>query len=416
MAKQYNNNLDIVRGLAAVCVVFTHLMSYPTEFDKQFGINAIVRYNIPGHIFFLVFFILSGYVIQLNTKQLGTKALIQEYLRKRIIRIVPIYVFSVLFAFFVTYGNNSWLKLLSNLFFVSVPAGNLMYEETPVWSLNYEVVYYLSYIVFSYFSISMSKTLKAILVIIAAYFLFLHNVVIHPLFLSYLIGFLFWVTGAYIADLKDLPYWKLSASRIMSVFLLIFCLQYYNPYGPILKILHIHTAELGKFCWYHQSVWFPDMFFYPLTILLMLALTHTYTRYGKYLVYFLFLASIFRLIMIYKVYNLHYILTEGFVLPTIFLIISMAFWFLDFELFPKIKSIIKSTDHLGHISYAMYLMHFPLLFLFGKFPATSASTFVVKLIIYLVTVYITAYLLEMKFQPWIKNLIWKKKKVVAPVN
>ncbi len=416
MAKHYNNNLDIVRGLAAVCVVFTHLMSYPTEFDKQFGINSLLTYNIPGHIFFLVFFILSGYVIQLNTKKLESKALIQEYLRKRIIRIVPIYVFSVLFAFFVTYGNNSWTKLFSNLFFLSVPAGNLMYEETPVWSLNYEVVYYLSYIVFSYFSISMSKTLKAILIIIPAYFVFLHNVVVPPLFLSYLVGFLFWVTGAYIADLKDLPYWKLSASRIMSVFLLIFCLQYYNPYGPILKVLHIHMANLGNYKWYHQSVWFPDMFFYPLTVILMLALTHTYTRYAKYIVYFLFLASIFRLIMIYKVYSFHYILTEGFVIPTIFLIISMAFWFLNFELFPKIKSFIKSTDHLGHISYAMYLIHFPLLFLFGMFPVPTFFMFMVKLVIYLITVYITAYLLEMKFQPWIKNLIWKKKKVVAPVN
>ena len=148
----------------------------------------------------------------------------------------------------------------------------------------------------------------------------------------------------------------------------------------------------------------------------MLALTHTYTRMGKYLVYFLFLASIFRILMIFKVYNLHYFLTEGFVLPTFFLALSMAFWFLDFELFPKIKSFIKSTDHLGHVSYAMYLMHFPLLFLFGMFQATSVITFVVKLIIYLATVYISAYLLEMKFQPWIKNLIWKKKKVVAPVN
>jgi len=414
MPKQYNNNLDIVRGLAAVCVVFTHLMSYVTVFDKNYGINQVLTFNFPGHIFFLVFFILSGYVIQLNTGRLGDKALIKEYLRKRVLRIVPIYFFSVIFAFFVTYGDNTWGKLFSNLFFVSVPAGNLMFEETPVWSLNYEVVYYLSFILFSYFSISFSKTLKVILVIIAGYFLLFHNKALPPLFLSYLLGFLFWVTGALIAEHETWPYWKISASRIMSIFTLIFCLQYFNPYGPILKVLHLPMADLSHYIWYQQAVFYPDLFFFPLTFVLILALTHSYSKIGNYIVYFYFAESILRLASIYKVYGFHYLLTEGFVLPTLFLLMSLAFWFLNFELPAKFKAFIKSTDHLGHVSYAMYLMHFPLLFLFGYFQATSVLMFIVKLLIYLSVTYISAYLLEMKFQVFVKNLFRKKRVNVTP--
>ncbi len=413
---RHNRNLDILRGVAALTVVGFHLIScYPKAFDKVFEIGPYIHYNFPGHMSVLVFFILSGYVISINTPLLANKLLIKDYIRKRLTRIVPIYIIALLFTVAITWGQYDWKVILSNLFFVSVPFNNVISEDGPLWSLNYELIYYFVFILFSYFRISMVKTVKVLIIIIALMFVFFHNVKIYPLPVSYLIGFLFWATGAMIADIKTWRFWKIAASKVVAVFILMYCMQAFNPYGPILKVLKLAVVDYTNggtftvYSWYQQSIFWTDLYYYPLTILLILALTHAYTKWHHYLIWFIYISAFFRMFMIYKVYDMDFIIKEHYIVPAAILILSLVLWVTNFDFGSRFKNLLKSTSSLGSISYGVYMIHMPLICLFGMTVATSGFYFGLKLVGYVIALLATAYLLELKFQPFIKKLIRKKR-------
>ncbi len=408
MESKHNRNLDILRGIAALVVVGFHLIScYPKAFDSIYELGPVVNYNFPGHMSVLVFFILSGYVISINTKRLTDKKSIIDYIRKRLIRIVPIYILAMLFAIAITWGRYDWRVILSNLLFVNVPFDNVMIENGPAWSLNYELIYYFVFIFFSYYNISMVKTVKVLATVLALMFVFLHNVEIYPLMISYLIGFLFWATGAMIAEIKTWGEWRISSSRVIAAFILMFCLQQFNPYGPILKVLHITVTDYSAYSWYQQSISWTDLYYYPLTILLILALTHSYSKNYIYLAWFIYLSSILRLVMLFKTYSLEFIIREHYVVPGVVLIASLMLWVLNFEINVRIKRLLKSASALGSISYGVYMIHMPIIYFFGRFETGSWAMFLLKLLGYSLVLIGTAYLLELKFQPHIKKIFRK---------
>lgn len=408
MESKHNRNLDILRGIAALVVVGFHLIScYPKAFDKTFELGPVINYNFPGHMAVLVFFILSGYVIGINTKRLTDKQSIFKYIRKRLTRILPIYFVALAFTIAITWGNYGIGVILSNLLFVSVPFNNVIIEDGPLWSLNYELIYYFVFIFFSYYNISMVKTVKVLAAIVAAMFVFFHNVEIYPLIISYLIGFLFWATGAMIAEIKTWPKWNISASRVIAVFILMFCLQPFNPYGPVLKVLHIPVTDYSAYSWYQQSISWTDLYYYPLTILLILALTHAYSKKHVYLVWFIYISSMLRLAMLFKVYSLDFIIKEHYLVPAIILVGSLVLWVANFEIGGKLKKWMQSTSVLGGISYGVYMVHMPIIYFFGWFPTFAWPAFVMKLVLYVFTLLVVSWFLEMKFQEWVKNMLRK---------
>jgi len=422
MESKHNRNLDILRGIAALVVVGFHLIScYPRAFDKNYELGNLVHYNFPGHMSVLVFFILSGYVISINTKPLIDKKSIFVYIRKRLTRIVPIYVLALLFTVTITFSNYNVITILSNLFFISVPFDNVMIENGPLWSLNYELLYYFVFIFFSFYNISMVKTVKVLAIAIATLFIFCHNIKIYPLAISYLIGFLFWATGAMIAEVKTWPMWHVSASRMIAVFILMFCLQPFNPYGPVLKVLKLHVTDYSAYSWYQQSISWTDIYYYPLTILLILSLTHSYTKNYRYLLYFIYVSAVFRLVMIYKTYSLDFIIREHYVVPAVILITSIVFWVVNFEINAKARQVLQSASSLGSISYGVYMVHMPIIYFFGMTTSPSWFVFAIKLAGYAITLLVVSYLLEHKYQSWIKRMLRKvfdktPARVVIPSN
>ena len=408
MESKHNRNLDILRGIAALVVVGFHLIScYPKAFDSKYELGPVVNYNFPGHMSVLVFFILSGYVISINTKRLTDKKSIINYIRKRLTRIVPIYILAMLFTIAITWGRYDWRVILSNLLFVNVPFDNVMIENGPAWSLNYELIYYFVFIFFSYYNISMVKTVKMLAIALALMFVFFHNVEIYPLMISYLIGFLFWATGAMIAEIKTWSEWRISSSRVIAAFILMFCLQQFNPYGPILKVLHIPVTDYSAYSWYQQSISWTDLYYYPLTILLILALTHSFSKNYIYLVWFIYVSSILRLVMLFKTYSLEFIIREHYVVPAVILVSSLVLWVFNFEINAGVKKLFKSASSLGAISYGVYMIHMPIIYFFGRVEAGSWPMFVLKLVGYVAVLLGTAYLLELKFQPYIKKILRK---------
>ena len=407
---KHNRNLDILRGVAALTVVLFHVIScYPTVFDKNFELGYFLNYNFPGHMGVLVFFILSGYVIAVNNPSLPDRKSISRYIRKRLIRIVPIYFVAMVFTFAITYGRYDLRQMLSNFFFVSVPFDNVTMENGPLWSLNYELLYYFAFIFFAYYNISLVRTVKALIATIAVLFIFFHNVHIYPLVISYLIGFLFWCTGAMIATIGNWPRWKITSSRIIAILILIFCLQPFNPYGPILKVLKIPMADYSAYSWYQQSITYSDLYYYPLTILLILSLTHAYAKRGVWLLYFLFISATIRLMMIFKVYGWAFVVKEHYLAPAIILLLSIMLWALNFEVNTRVKKAILATSSLGGISYGIYMIHLPLMFFFGMSGSCVGWLLALKFVGYFVMLFVMAYLLEHKFQPYVKKLLGRNK-------
>ena len=409
MQPKHNNNLDILRGIAALTVVLFHLENYRSDFDKKFSFGELLNYNFPGHMAVLIFFILSGYVIGINTPALSNKMEIGKYVKKRLVRILPIYFIAIFFAVAIAPEKYTLSKILSNLLFISVPLDNVLAEDGPIWSLNYELLYYFAFIFFSWFNVSLSKTVKITMGIIAVIFVFFHNIKIHPLPLSYFIGFIFWITGAMIAKRNTWLKWEISNSRILAVFMLIFCLQPLNPYGPILKVLHVPVADYSSYSMFQKSISYTDIFFYPLAILLIFSLTHIYSKYNRVLLYCIFGFPALRFIMLCYTYGWDFIIKEHYIIPSLLMIFSILLWILNFQFPGKIKNAIKSTSAMSNISYAMYIIHLPLIMLFGIVPAATVFYYVVKLLAYFIILFFVSYFLEDIYQPYIKKLFFRKK-------
>jgi peptidoglycan/LPS O-acetylase OafA/YrhL len=88
--------------------------------------------------------------------------------------------------------------------------------------------------------------------------------------------------------------------------------------------------------------------------------------------------------------------------------ISTLLYFADAGFIQKFAGlIIKTGTWLGGISYAIYLVHFPLLVTFGKihFFTGSVFSYIVRFILFLFILINAAYFLEKIYQPYIKKFI-----------
>lgn len=408
---KHNVNLDILRGVAASIVVYRHLSDSAPSFDAKHSVNNFFHYYPPGVLAVLVFFIMSGYVIGYNHPWLNSKELIYDYIKKRLVRIVPIYFVAILFTAIVTHGVYGWKIYLSNLFFISVPADNVIWEASPLWSLQYELLYYFVFILFSYYRVNLGKTIMLLLLLIGVLFAGSHYVTVHPLIISVLVGFLFWITGVLIAQKFTSYNWNISHSRILSVFILIFCLVYFNPYNQVLKLLRLHEVDYSAYSWDQQSLSYNHLFYYPLAIVLILALIHGYSKYSGLFIAFLFTCALGRLVSILIVYNRDFLVKEGYIFPSIVLLSSVVLWLLNCRFDRRIVKVMKSVWPLSMIAYALYIIHKPLLHAFGHFNVSSEFGFVLKLLAYVLTLLLISYCLEVRFQRWVKGFFFKKRKV-----
>ena len=134
--------LDAARFLAAVSVLLYHTWTifYPDSPIKW-----------PGHEAVVIFFVLSGFVIAHATDRPSVTW--RVYLQHRAARILPVayaaLLLSVVMAFVVPPGGAMfelvWKPLVANLAFLAQSAHvNLgPVYNAPMWSLNYEVWYYI---------------------------------------------------------------------------------------------------------------------------------------------------------------------------------------------------------------------------------------------------------------------------------
>lgn len=141
--------LEIVRGLAALVVVYSHvfllklLPATGFELPGQFAPEAVI-----------IFFVLSGTVITLSqqnkVRENDRRVAVLTYLKARLLRLYPIYVLglgiAVVVQFLETGIGMAFGTLAGNLLFLQSLAGYIVPSPTfnlPLWSLSNEVCYYL---------------------------------------------------------------------------------------------------------------------------------------------------------------------------------------------------------------------------------------------------------------------------------
>ena len=100
--------LDALRALAIIFIVVHHLIDYAyTYFSLPESIYYIDFHLFPVFFFGLaLFFFVSGYAIYYNNQTVGTKRAVGGFLKKRAIRIYPLYWIAI--AAFIVLGIGAW--------------------------------------------------------------------------------------------------------------------------------------------------------------------------------------------------------------------------------------------------------------------------------------------------------------------
>jgi peptidoglycan/LPS O-acetylase OafA/YrhL len=136
--------LDVLRGLAALCVVFNHFGYFvPPRLS-----GPVYQWVNPGDYGVFVFFLISGYIVPASLERKGS---VRTFWVSRLFRLYPLYLLAVAIAvtlFLVHVGGlrgedaDPETSVLSQMLMMSnVLAG----ENLPnvVWSLSYEMIFYL---------------------------------------------------------------------------------------------------------------------------------------------------------------------------------------------------------------------------------------------------------------------------------
>ncbi|EFH8873905.1 TPA: acyltransferase [Escherichia coli] len=179
---RYVKGIDGVRALAMMSVVLFHYTSYFLNgMEANSGWSLFVSLSSVGWTGVDFFLVISGYLISeiLNKKKDFSKEDFIEFMKRRLIRLLPAYYFVLLFvllaAVVIRYQGNVianssslWL-MFSNIYASFISRGGLgddVFALYHLWSISIEIHFYL---IFSLaFVFCKSRSLIAILMILTA--------------------------------------------------------------------------------------------------------------------------------------------------------------------------------------------------------------------------------------------------------
>jgi len=175
---KHNNNFDFLRFLFSFLVVVGHsmILSRQPEFWNEF-FAAMPNYSVYS------FFVISGFLVYSSFDRLKD---LKKYLTNRIKRILPAYIFVVLFfaVFLLAFSSNNianyfsweWLKYLgANLIFANFlkPCIPFVFENNPecgvngsLWTIKVEIMFYVFVPILYYFLKNRSLRNKNIVLLV----------------------------------------------------------------------------------------------------------------------------------------------------------------------------------------------------------------------------------------------------------
>jgi peptidoglycan/LPS O-acetylase OafA/YrhL len=362
--------LEGVRGSAALVVLLCHLL---TSID---GVPNFPLLNIIGNMgtdAVVVFFLLSGFVISISTRP-ETPAKI--YLSKRLVRILPIFIFSLLIAYGVEIVVNGPVLIVGDvignfLFLGSLQAFIVPLVSTngPLWSLGCEMFFYILF-----FVVLIKKRFLFLWFIFAIF-----SISFYPLFitkhgvLAYLIfNFSFsviWLLGFFAAKYKD----KVNFNEMTVVF------------SCAIALAFSRIDFIAAYYDIYRFLFF-SIFLVPAFVYLTSKVKST-INISKWALVMSWIVAIFLLWQSNSGQSTKLIITMA--LP-VYLTLK-AIGILDLS---NIKRSLEKISWTGNYSYALYATHFPLIVLVNRID----TVWYVKIPVAILTCSVVSYFLEGVFQ------------------
>jgi peptidoglycan/LPS O-acetylase OafA/YrhL len=408
MRAPFNYNLEALRGLAASLVVWHHVIVHPRQLDSTYTPVGIAAYNAPGHFAVLIFFLLSGFVIGKSQPEPLQRSGISTYLRKRFIRLYPMYLLAILAGVVASGFNTSLSTVVQHLFFLQGWTTTVIMENNPLWSLQYEVLFYLAFIPLSIYNA------RPWLVTITCASLGIAMLMLDPTGLGgtisqYLFGFSFWALGWALSSYSNTEVPAASA-RLISALLLMLSIEYLNPLTTVVnKVLAWGSAHH----WTDASIWVTyilnirDFASLPYAALIVYTMANKLNRRWQPVALVLQLLPLVGLV--YAARHWSDPATHDFFIPCLCYGASLALYLLGNSYLQTIsQKLVRVLAQVGTYSYGLYVIHFPILVAFHHVPFFTGNpvTFACRAVLYLVLAFAAGYWLDKHFQPWIKKKGW----------
>lgn len=342
ISKDVSPQLDSIRGLSAIVVLFAHcyqILIAPTN-GMLFGVVSIFSQAAV-----MVFFVLSGLLIGKSlTRNINQNSSLQlkPYFIDRLNRIYPPFIFSLLLV--------GILYILAPYFF---PTGSLSFVPSD------------QYLARQGYDITLSSVLSS------------------AFFLNGFIGKNISVNG---------PLWSL-AYEVWYYILAALLLKSYKPfYLALLAVITITLCFLNKFFILYSVVWFSGMF---------IAILHNNNIHNRTLHKALYVLStlgtvFFAYIFLSTKYNLHTVNSK--IIKNLSLdlykvcigLLAACFIYSILNGYSKFTSLFKSSSS---YSYTLYIVHFPiLLFIFGIMQQKIQGSLSASLLLSLISCIIIIFL------------------------
>ncbi|WP_184544978.1 acyltransferase family protein [Mucilaginibacter sp. FT3.2] len=395
----YDNKLEGLRGLCALVVAISHFLTF-----NFFQSSKIPFYGFFIHLEFaheavLIFFLLSGYVIGINHIQTPFNwANVILYLKKRFIRLYPIYFIALLisFGFYIDKGFSA-KDIIGHLFFMQEFLVKTISSNSPLWSLSYEVIYYLLFLGLWKTGKYNMVTCLSVGLLILTYLLIAHDLTNLK---SLLIGSIFWMAGLYIAQTKItfVATSKRKWQSFISYFAIILSIHNFDTKELIPQILHLnvnHTSmiEIG------------DLLYLPICFIIIMEISSRTIKYINAIKVLAYTVPAFHLFLL--IYYKHPILSNiDLVYGTGYFIFALVVLpiHITFDLFGRL-------NNLGRVSYALYVFHFPALYFLNSWLSKHLSGPMLLIVGLSASIIVTGLLsvtAELVIQPRIKKYLISK--------
>ncbi|KUG07286.1 acyltransferase family protein [Solirubrum puertoriconensis] len=405
--KKIDLNIEALRGLVALFVVWGHFVAFRL-LDPDYQPGGSWGVEPPARLCVLIFFVLSGYVIGLTNKRPLQLSTITAYIKKRVVRIYPIYLLCLALALWVATPAYSWQIILSHLLFVQGWVTKCIPEFGPSWSLAYEILFYALFIPVSLYRLNAKKLMLPVLgfgVLNTLLYPYLGPAVLS----SICFGYVFWLSGLWLSSYSSREEHHLSYTEMMAMILLVLSMGRFNVLAAVLSriepfllnnVLTLPQTQV----WNERVIPFQELSLLPISVAAVAVFGNRDFPYRPWVIKLLFLVPAATFLSIYKNYEPSLFAKE---LPFIVCYLAaVAVYFFGGLLEPSFKHVMNAAAETGKISYAIYLIHFPLVCLIALLPLPSGTvgSFLLRSVLCLATSVALAYVLERVLQPRIKKL------------
>lgn len=393
--RAHDELLEGLRGVAAFMVACSHAFCL-NYLAPSVSLPEWLRVLEGGHAGVLLFFALSGFVVGWTNRQPFSAAAARDYAGRRAVRLAPIYYAAVALTVVVIWATGRHEATSS---YVATVLGvqnfnpyfgirlEPLITNGPLWSLNYEVLYYACFLWLWRFRPAAGWIFGPALVAGALGWFCPDRM---PLFLaSYGCGWLFWAAGWWLTHQPVAAPAEAVKLPVASGLLLVFASHRIDGLVRVFNALGWHSQDGGM-------VSLPDAGRLPAVILVLAAVT------GRRLPgWRLWLAAAWLLLLV----PLAGMLATGRLWGNVSWLIGTGATALAAGLaFVPGRDWLRHFAPFGSISYAFYVVHFPLLFVVGAsaLPAHGATGFVLRLAVWAGLAVGLAWVLERHVQPWLK--------------